>query len=75
MPDWGGGQPDATDRLRVKLWDTQLFLAALQTLRRPIKLHLIDAFLRLCLYYHAGAVRLNSGSNKRDQTLTISGLR
>lgn len=45
--------------------DTRLFLAAPQTLGRPIKLHQIDAF-------HAGAVQQNSGSNKRDQRYDIS---
>lgn len=50
--------------------DTQLFLAAPQTLGRPVKLHLIDAFLRLRLYGRAGAVQPNSGSNKRDQCVS-----
>lgn len=51
--------------------DAQLFLAAPQTLGRPINVHLMDAFLRLCLYCPAGANQLKSGSNKRDPCVRL----
>lgn len=73
-PD-GGHRPPLCSRLQKTeaRRDAQLFLAAAQTLGRPIKLHQMDAFLRGdTVGLGPSSSAQGPGSNKRDQRVRHS---